>query len=177
MKKRHSFLIIIAVLSMLIFSASFVSAQEIDVETMDNAELMALLQAIMQKLETDGSAEPVSEGTAEEPVVNLTEEPAPARFEIYENKKITVEALPAYMFIQKPTGGSEKEHSEGGGRNWRDVLSDLYNNHRDLLESQGVNVSESLQNDLNNFGQQISSGSMTENEVIDLLDYWDKSYQ
>ena len=151
--------------------------EEIDVETMDNAELMALLQAIMQKLETDGSAEPVSEGTAEEPVVNLTEEPAPARFEIYENKKITVEALPAYMFIQKPTGGSEKEHSEGGGRNWRDVLSDLYNNHRDLLESQGVNVSESLQNDLNNFGQQISSGSMTENEVIDLLDYWDKSYQ
>ena len=175
MKKRN-FVLIIAVVFLFVFSAASVSAQDIDVENMDNAELLALLQAIMQKLETEGSPETVSEEPAEEPSVVPTEEPAQARFEIYENKKITVEALPAYMFIQKPTGGGKDKESSSGQKSWRDYLNDLYNNHKDVLESQGVNISESLQKDLEGFGKQIENGEMTESEVIDLINYWDNAY-
>ncbi len=65
MKKRNLVLIMIAVFALLPAAAS-VSAQDIDIENMDNAELTALLRAILQKLETngaDGASKPVSEGS------------------------------------------------------------------------------------------------------------------
>ena len=56
MKKINWFLIIISVLSLFVVSFISVSAQEINIDDMDDAELLALLQVIMEKLEKDVSA-------------------------------------------------------------------------------------------------------------------------
>ena len=89
MKKRNFVLIMIAVIAFLTVAAASVTAQDIDVENMDNAELIALLQAILQKLEEDGSAEVPAEGLLQPAVTGPGEEPDPdpVRFEVYTNKK------------------------------------------------------------------------------------------
>lgn len=129
MNKRYFFLILIAVLSLLFIIAASVSAQDIDVNNMDNAELMALLQAILQKLETDDPQVITAEEPVPAAVPGTPAEPDtdPVSFEIYENKKLTVEALPAYMFIQKPTGGSKDDASEPYDR-LRDLSRKAYDN-------------------------------------------------
>lgn len=113
MRKRTFFLIIISLLSMFTVSFASVSAQSIDVDSMDDAQLLALLQAILQKLEDDETDETPAAEPAETPEAILMEEPAqdPISFEIYENKKLTVEKLPDYMFIRRPTGGDDTEPS------------------------------------------------------------------
>ena len=88
-----------------------VSAQEIDVDSMNNEQLMLLLQAIMQKLELNETED------AEESLPNVTEMPVidAARFSdrklftIYENKKLIIEAIPEYMFTQKSDETPEPE--------------------------------------------------------------------
>ena len=109
MRKKDLFLIIISVLTLFVAPFVSVSAQEIDIENMDNAELLALLQAIMQKLEDDGSAESITEEP--EPTASAIptaeSDPDPVGFEIYETKKLTVEKLPDYMFIRKPNGSDD----------------------------------------------------------------------
>ena len=61
-------------------------------------------------------------------------------------------------------------------RNWKDVLIDLLNNHRELLESQGNDIDDLLQKNIEGFEKNLADGDMTESEIIDLLDYWDESY-
>lgn len=123
MNQRNLFLILIAVFLLLFITAALVSAQDIDVDNMDNAELLALLQAILQKLEVDET----EEKTAEEPAPAAAPDSDPVGFETYENKKITVEPLPAYMFIQKPTGGSKDDASDPYDR-LRDLSRKAYDN-------------------------------------------------
>ena len=80
----------------------------------DDAELEALLAAIMQKLQQgedpEGEKPETSAGTMV-PVSNMGDEPDNS---IWDNKKLIIEALPGYMFIQptkepKPEKGTESE--------------------------------------------------------------------
>ena len=78
----------------------------------DDAELEALLAAIMQKLQQgeDPEAEkPETPAGTMVPVSDIEEEPENS---IWENKKLIIEGLPSYMFIQ-PTR-EPKQDSNGG---------------------------------------------------------------
>ena len=119
MMKRSFILLVIALSMMAVFSVSPVSAQEPDVDSMTNEELLLLLQSIMQKLEQD---EPHSSEPTPGPVaVKETEtEPEGRLFRTYDNKKLIVEALPEYMFIQpteapKPEKKAPNKENNGGG--------------------------------------------------------------
>ncbi len=102
-----------------VFSFASVSAQDIDISNMDNTQLLQLLQAVMQKLETTEESEAETIGTEEN--TKPTEAMIPAddpemivegvQITIYENKKLTVEKLPEYMFIQ-PTQPPKPEKSQ-----------------------------------------------------------------
>ena len=101
------FLKLLLILGLLMISAVSVSAQDIDVSTMDNAELLELLQAILNKLETEeteGTAEPLPEGTAV-PVISVARFSDGKLFTIYENKKLILERIPDSYFVQKDNGG------------------------------------------------------------------------
>ena len=99
MRNKRVFLIISCVFMVLISSIASVSAQEIDVESMDNAQLTNLLLQILNNLQQEDDTEaetqavpvPAADPEVIEEVIHIT---------IYENKKLTVEALPGYMFIQ-----------------------------------------------------------------------------
>ena len=168
MNKKSSFLIFFTVLAMLSFIIVSVSAQEIDVDSMDNAELMTLLHTIIQKLDqaeeaaatpeptptltpvpaeipqpelSDDTAEleallmaimqklqqekktaaaPVSPAGTLVPVIDPESEP---EYSIWENKKLQIESLPSYMFIQ-PTQAPKPEKPEHGGSKPTDGDSD-----------------------------------------------------
>ena len=110
MMKRSFILLVIALSMMAVFSVSPVSAQEPDVDSMTNEELLLLLQSIMQKLEQDET--PSSEPTPGPVAVKDPEtEPEVRLFRTYDNKKLIVEALPEYMFIQ-PTEAPKPEKKE-----------------------------------------------------------------
>ena len=140
---KRSFILLIVVFSMMFVQATApVSAQEPDVGSMTNEELLLLLQSIMQKLEQDETASP--EPT---PGPVAVQEPEVRLFRIYDNKKLIVEALPEYMFIQpteapKPEkkapnkenngGGSKDDHGDPGVCPPREPCkpgSDIYCNH------------------------------------------------
>ncbi len=122
--KRYRVLLILLILTVFTVSVLSVSAQDIDIDSMSNEQLMVLLQSIMQKLdqteETDETDEltpaPVSapESTPQ-PELNedtlgpespagtmmpVSEPKAEPDISIWKNKKLTVEALPGYMFVQ-----------------------------------------------------------------------------
>lgn len=78
-------------------------AQDIDVSSMTNEELTALLQQILTKLQQQEDPEAVT--PAETPGPRAAEETP--EFSIWENKKLIIEGLPEYMFIQKSSGNSE----------------------------------------------------------------------
>ena len=91
-----------------------VSAQDIDIENMDNAQLLTLLQAIMQKLESNES-EDVAESLPNDneiSVIGADRFSNVKLFTIYENKKLNIEAIPGYMFYQAPEETPEPEKKE-----------------------------------------------------------------
>lgn len=156
MNKGKISLIIFAVLAVLTVFISTASAQEIDVDSMDNEQLMNLVLQILQKLEqSEEDAEipdPISTPTPvpteipepelsddraelealltaimqklqlEEPdvvsekyagvSVSAGEPEVKAENSIWENKKLIIEALPGYMFIQ-PTRPVQSESETG----------------------------------------------------------------
>ena len=105
-------------ITVFILSFSFSSAQDVDIENLDNEQLTTLLLQIMTKLQQqeEGAEAEVSETPAP------TATPVPAaepetieeviRITIYDNKKLMIEALPGYMFIQ-PTQEPIPEISVG----------------------------------------------------------------
>ena len=115
--KKSAFLILFSVLVMLFFSIISVSAQEINVDNLDNEQLTTLLLQILDKLRQEEEPEaetqvtpaptaaPVRAAESEtiEEVIQIT---------IYDNKKLIIEALPGYMFIQ-PTQEPIPEISVG----------------------------------------------------------------
>ena len=125
MGNRRAFLILLAVLALAIGLAVSVSAQDVNVDSMSNEDLLQLLQTIMQKMETseESAAETVDSEESNEPAEAMIPAADPEgtgeamQFTIYENKKLTVEALPGYMFIQptkesKPEKDNTPEHYE-----------------------------------------------------------------
>lgn len=134
MRKRIVFLISAVILMILTASAAVSAQTGIDLDNMDNAQLMALLQAIMLKLEQNEAAADPAENAGELPVPTavptavLPDEPVPAakRFHVYENKKLIVEALPDSYFIRKDTGeGGEPSgptHYCKPGCSWDEVF-------------------------------------------------------
>ena len=84
--------------------------------TDDKAELEALLTAVMQRLQQyQGSTET---GTPEETPVPANDTAEAGVNSIWDNKKLLIEALPSYMFIQ-PTRepARERDGSNTGGSN------------------------------------------------------------
>ena len=118
--KRISILLF---MSTVMFMLSFicVSAQQIDVDNMNNEQLTTLLLQILDKLqqeETPAADTAFNEKSPDTPVPTaaltpvIESEPEAMIFSVYEDKKLTVEALPAYMFIQ-PTQPPKPERDHG----------------------------------------------------------------
>ena len=103
MRNRSVFLILFAALALAIGLAASVSAQDVNVDSMTNEELLLLLQSIMERLDQQ------EEDPETRAAMDLT--PEPAGFSVYENKKLTIEELPEYMFIQ-PTQPPKPEKSQ-----------------------------------------------------------------
>ena len=111
MKNKAVFLVLFIILAIMVFSFSPVSAQDIDVENMDNAQLLQLLEAIMLKLEaeeTEEPGEPFPAGT-EVPVISVARYSDGKIFHIYENKKLILERIPDDRFIQKNDSGTDNK--------------------------------------------------------------------
>ena len=103
MKDKKLFLILLPVLAILMIFVSSSFAQDIDISNMDNAQLMSLLQAIMLKLENDAESGPRNEGSDQLNIENgdlKIEKADGTTFRIYENKKLILERIPDYYFIQ-----------------------------------------------------------------------------
>ena len=125
MRNRSICLILFLTFTILVSSIASVSAQQIDVENMNNEQLTTLLLQILDKLQQEETpaADTASEAkSSETPVPTATlapviePEPEAMGFSVYENKKLTVEALPAYMFI-RPTQPPKPEREPGGRQN------------------------------------------------------------
>ena len=127
MKRTGLFLIsfvILALFTILIGTAA-AQNQNIDVDSMSNEEIMALLQAIMQKLETEMETD--SEKKESETAEISVQAPAeidtgkelsnrePKKFSVYENKKLVVGRLPDYLFVRKQPGGGGGDDDGGSG--------------------------------------------------------------
>ncbi len=128
MKKRVFILIIAFLSAAAVLSFGSVSAQDTDLDSMTDEQLMTLLRAIMQKLEerqpsaeTPEITEPDPAGT---PLAGNDPEAAlkGKAFRIYDNKKLIIEGLPSYMFVrpeeneeepEKPVPGKKKKEDPG----------------------------------------------------------------
>ena len=108
--KNTAILLFLLLLISMTFSA--VSAQDIDINSMDSAQLTALLQQILIKLQQE-------EDPAAVLPVNIPfapEEPQKPAITVWLNKKLMIEALPDYMFIQKaPDKDDESNGSSTSG--------------------------------------------------------------
>ena len=127
MKDKNLLLILLIVLAMLKISVSSSFAQDVDISSMDNTQLMSLLQTIMQKLENDAEG-----GSRNEELDQLKiEETSDRIFRIYENKKLIQERIPDYYFIQPQTIDEEYPvPTDSGGKkddfNCNDYCMDHY---------------------------------------------------
>ncbi len=139
----------ITVIVFLTAAAASVTAQDIDIENMDNAELMALLRAILQKLEEEGSVEMPAEGALQPAVTGPAEESVPEsdRFEVYNNKKLTIERLPEYMFIRKPADESESDSSSHVDKIWNIIQKVFENDYQGVQSMLGFGSAEDLYNE------------------------------
>ena len=110
MKKRRSFVLLLMMAVMLVFSVGSVLAQDVDLDSMDDAQLEELLKSIMQKLDTGEQAEETPEAEPELPEIPTPEPTAEAvRFEIYEIKKLTRSRMPDQLFVPKDDGKEKKD--------------------------------------------------------------------
>ena len=150
--KKNIILILLAVLAMVTVSILSVSAQDIDVGSMDNEQLTELLMQILNRLqqEEEPAAETDPEKEAPEVPAAATEGAADPeaideviQITIYDNKKLIIESLPAYMFIQ-PTTPPEPEPKPDQGpqpkqekqpENKPTNVPEHYNNEPDIDEN------------------------------------------
>lgn len=105
---KRSLIRLFFLLAAVLLFAGPVSAQKADVDSMTNEELLLLLQSVMQKLAQDDAA---SSESAQTPSAELDPEKLPeiGTFQVYLNKKLVVEGLPSYMFIQPKAEEPEEE--------------------------------------------------------------------
>ena len=114
---QHIILILLTILALFAFWFS-VSAQDIDVDSMSNEQLMGLLQSIMQKLQEEETEKPAETSevpeTPEKPAAEAVTETKPEEaaetepYQIYENKKMLREKLPDSYFV-KPEKHSDDD--------------------------------------------------------------------
>ena len=111
--RKKFFLIMIGILALLIVSVCSSFAKDIDISNMDNAQLMTLLQAIMQKLE-----EKTEDESPEAPVVTTNPEaadtPESAGFQIYKNKKLVIGRMPDWYFIRDDSAEEAPDEENQG---------------------------------------------------------------
>ena len=123
MNKTRFILILLAVLALFTLLAGTAGAQEINVDSMSNEELMTLLQTIMQKLEQDtetGKAGDAAEvlpvpGTSAD-MADIAEKQAvrtPKKYSVYTNKQLVVGRMPDSWFIRRKPGGGGGEDDGG----------------------------------------------------------------
>ena len=132
MIKKLLFIALFLVFSALCMCPGTAAAQDIDVDNMTNEQLTQLLQAIMQKLETNNAASPaevpsvtVQENTESVPTPETAETSGQStekrQFQIYENKKLVIGRMPDSYFIRINEGdGSENNGNIDGGYGWED---------------------------------------------------------
>ena len=131
MKRTGLILISFVILALFTILVGTAAAQnrDIDVDSMSNEEILALLQAIMQKLENDieTDSEKKESETFETAVLAPAETDTgkelsnrePKKFSVYENKKLVVGRLPDYLFIRKQPGGGGGGDDDGGSGDTR----------------------------------------------------------
>ena len=114
MRYSKPFMMLFMLLVTLMTFVVCVSAQDIDVDSMSNEQLMQLLQAIMQKLESNETVDGMESlpDDTEMPVIGVARFSDRKLFTIYENKKLSIEAIPEYMFYQQPDDTTEPEKKE-----------------------------------------------------------------
>lgn len=103
MLRYKLFLVLTALFTVFCLCAGTAAAQDINVDEMDNAQLLMLLQNIMQKLEQDDQT---PAATAIPPLTD------PRVFQVYLNKKLIIESLPSYYFVN-PTEVPEDPEKPG----------------------------------------------------------------
>lgn len=150
--KLKKILLILSLCFLFVFvSVGFVKAQDVDVDSMSNEELMVLLQSIIRKLDQNESKEALPENAEETEVREVSQEDAAKAelsvpvevtvptaepeadvaektFEVYENKKLIIGRMPDSYFIRKDNGGGDDKDEDGGdgidikhGGVWEDI--------------------------------------------------------
>lgn len=132
MRKKGAYLILSLAAALFMLFCFSASAQDVDIDNMTNEQLTQLLQAIMQKLETNNAASPaevpsvtVQENTESVPTPETAETSGQStekrQFQIYENKKLVIGRMPDSYFIRINEGdGSENNENIDGGYGWED---------------------------------------------------------
>ena len=132
MRKKGAYLILSLAAALFMLFCFSASAQDVDIDNMTNEQLTQLLQAIMQKLETNNAASPaevpsvtVQENTESVPTPETAETSGQStekrQFQIYENKKLVIGRMPDSYFIRINEGdGSENNGNIDCGYGWED---------------------------------------------------------
>ena len=109
---KNSFLVIFAVvLAVFVFAFGSVSAQDVDLDSLSNEQLMMLLQSIMQKLEADTNAEPTDQAAETESDASETK----TAENTVPEPTLVIGRMPDSWFIRKPVqseGDSQEDEND-----------------------------------------------------------------
>ena len=124
MTQKRFLLILFAVLILFGIFVGTAAAQNVDISTMSNEELMVLLQSIMQKLEQDMEAETEEKGSETLELPTSAKDAAGSKkqvtkqetkkYSVYKNKKLVIGRMPESWFIRKKPGGGGGGDDDGG---------------------------------------------------------------
>lgn len=112
MRNKRSLILIAAVLAVLSFCILTASAQTTDPGSPDNAQLLELLQSIMEKLQQEGNTQTEAQPKETDPLQITPEIPAAATvrpISIHMNKKLFVGEMPDYYFIRPVISDKEED--------------------------------------------------------------------
>ena len=59
---------------------------------------------------------------------------------------------------------------------WKELLWDMMNRHRKLLEGQGVDIKKAYKDSVAGFEKNLKDGELTEKGIIDIINNWDDAY-
>lgn len=129
MKQKSFLLILFTVLILFGIFVGTAAAQNVDVSTMSNEELMVLLQSIMQKLEQDTETETGEKGSETSELPASAKDAAGStkqvtkqetkKYSVYKNKKLVIGRMPESWFIRKKPGGGGGDDDSGGSDDMR----------------------------------------------------------
>ena len=124
MKQKRLLLILFTVLILFGIFVGTAAAQNVDVSTMSNEELMVLLQSIMQRLEQNTETETEEKGSETVEIPTSAKDTAGStkqvtkqeskKYSVYKNKKLVIGRMPESWFIRKKPGGGGGDDDSGG---------------------------------------------------------------